>query len=401
MKKIILRGAALFVLAGFAWLNIDYWRDPVYWRRWFDTMSHMDPEYLNLAPLEAVPAVPAPALPAAAASDRTIADQALRDAEAYADAFDSFALIVVHRGVVQTEWYRADRKPTDLTQSQSMMKTITALMVGAAIDDGLIRSVDDPVAQYLPEWRDDPRGAITVRNLLNMSSGLGKYEFSLNPFAANTAFRFLFSGERDPIVLATPLEWQPGSRFDYNDVAAQLAGMLVQRVIEEPYSSYLSRRLWRDVGGAEAYVWMDQPGGNAMTACCLMAPAMSWVRIGVMLKDGGVFNGRRIVSAEWIEEMIRPSAQSARYGLFTWLGAGLNAIASPPEDVERRQREPYAADDTFMLLGLGGQRVFISRSLDLVVVRMGPFSGYQPLKPEWDNSRLFNTIARGIIPRPK
>jgi CubicO group peptidase (beta-lactamase class C family) len=170
-------------------------------------------------------------LPVATAAERTITDEALRAAEAYAAEFDSFALIVVHGGRVQTEWYREDRSPADLTQSQSMMKTVTALMVGAAIEDGLIRSLDDPIGDYLEEWRDDPRGRITLRNLLNMSSGLGKYEFSLNPFGASSAFRFLFSHDRDPIVLDTPLEWQPGSRFDYNDVAAQLAGMVVQRVI--------------------------------------------------------------------------------------------------------------------------------------------------------------------------
>jgi CubicO group peptidase (beta-lactamase class C family) len=381
------------------YLNVDYWRDPVYWRRWWDTMSHMDPEYLNLEPLAVVHARPAaPSLPVAMAAELTIADDALRAAEAYAAAFDSFAFIVVHRGRVQTEWYRPDRSSADLTQSQSMMKTVTALMVGAAIEDGLIRSLDDPVGEYLEEWRDDPRGRITLRNLLSMSSGLGRYEFSLNPFSHNSAFRFLFSRDRNPIVLRTALEWQPGSRFDYNDVAAQLAGMVVQRVIDEPYASYLSRRLWGPVGGADAYVWLDHEGGNAMTACCLLAPAMSWARVGLMLKDGGMFGGRRVVAADWIDEMIRPSANDRSYGLFTWLGEGLNVAAPDPARIEIRQTEPFAADDAFMLLGLGGQRVYISRSLDLVIVRMGPFSGYAPLKPGWDNSRLFNIVARGIRP---
>ena len=401
MKKLLLRGAALVVLAGFIWLNIDYWRDPVYWRRWWDTMSHMDPEYLNLSPLVAVPAAAAPPLPAADANTLSVDPAALRAAEAYAAAYDSFAFIVVHRGVVQTEWYRADRQPADLTQSQSMNKTITALMIGAAIEDGLIRSLDDEVGEYLSEWRDDPRGRITVRNLLNMSSGLAEYEFSLNPFSRSSAFRFLFSRDRDPIVLSTPLLWQPGSRFEYNDVAAQLAGMLVQRVSGEPYASYLSRRLWGAVGGADAYVWLDHEGGNAMTACCLMAPAMSWARIGVLLKDEGRLNGAQLVSAQWIEEMIRPSAQDARYGLFTWLAGGLKQTEVGELDTaaDYRMTEPLVDNDVFILLGLGGQRVYVSRALDLVIVRLGPFSGYQPLKPGWDNSRLFNLVARGIRPQ--
>ncbi|MBM4197862.1 MAG: serine hydrolase [Gammaproteobacteria bacterium] len=396
MNRFLRRLLGATALACFVWLNVDYWRDPVYWRRWWDTMSHMDAEYLNLAPLDAVAAEPAPPLAAAAGDGLTVSESALRAAEAYAASFDSFAFIAVHRGVVQTEWYRPDRKPADLTQSQSMMKTVTALMIGAAIEDGLIGSLDDPIGNYFEEWQDDPRGRITIRNLLNMSSGLGKYEFSLNPFTQASAFRFLFSSERDPVVFGTPLEWEPGSKFDYNDANAQLAGMLVQRVLDEPYATYLSRRLWGPVAGETGYVWMDRSGGNAMTACCMVAPAMAWARIGVMLKDGGRYAGRQVVAEQWIEELIRPSAVADRYGLFTWLAGGLNKFAVGETTMDYGMTEPFDDPQAFMLLGLGGQRVYVSRALDLVIVRMGPFSGYQPLKPGWDNSRLFNLIARGI-----
>lgn len=396
MRKIAWRAAGLVLAAGFVWLNVDYWRDPAYWRRWWDTMTHMQPDYLNLAPLAEVAAAPAPPLPVAAPGAHTVGEAALREAEAYAARFDSFALIVVHRGVVQSEWYRPGWAPERLTQSQSMMKTVTALMVGAAIADGHVKTADDPVGDYLPEWAGDPRGRITIRNLMNMSSGLGHYEFSLNPFRGDSAFRFLFSAEREAVALATALEWAPGSRFDYNDVDAQLAGMVVARASGRPYAQYLSAKLWDAVGGAPAQVWLDRDGGNAMTACCLLAPAMSWARLGVMLEQGGVLDGRQVFPAEWIDEMVRPSAVNPGYGLFTWLAAGLDPSALP-DSAEIRQSEPYAAPDLFMLLGHGGQRVYVSRALDLVVVRLGPFNGYEPLKPGWDNARLFNVVARGIV----
>lgn len=396
MRKIARLAAGLLLVAGFAWLNVDYWRDPAYWRRWWDTMTHMQPDYLNLAPLAEVAAAPAPPLPVAAPGAHTVGEAALREAEAYAARFDSFALIVVHRGVVQSEWYRPGWAPERLTQSQSMMKTVTALMVGAAIADGHVKTADDPVGDYLPEWAGDPRGRITIRNLMNMSSGLGHYEFSLNPFRGDSAFRFLFSAEREAVALATALEWAPGSRFDYNDVDAQLAGMVVARASGRPYAQYLSAKLWDAVGGAPAQVWLDRDGGNAMTACCLLAPAMSWARLGVMLEQGGVLDGRQVFPAEWIDEMVRPSAVNPGYGLFTWLAAGLDPSALP-DSAEIRQSEPYAAPDLFMLLGHGGQRVYVSRALDLVVVRLGPFNGYEPLKAGWDNARLFNVVARGIV----
>jgi CubicO group peptidase (beta-lactamase class C family) len=389
------RAALLTLLAGFAYLNVDYWRDPSFWRRWWDTMTHLEPDYLNLAPLEEVPAGTSARLPVARPGQGSIDDAALRAAEAYAARFDSFALIVVHRGQVQSEWYRPDWNDSRWTQSQSMHKTVAALMLGAAIADGHVGAVDDPVGQYITEWQDDPRGAISIRNLLNMSSGLGHYEFSLNPFKAKSAFRFLFSQDRDAIVLGTPLEWEPGTRFDYNDVNAQLVGMIVERASGRRYAEYLSARLWQAVAGAPAQVWLDRPDGGAMTACCLLARAMDWARLGAMLKDRGRVDGVEVFPAAWIEQMTRPFAHNSGYGLFTWLGAGIHEDALG-SSAEIRQLEPFVADDVFMLLGHGGQRVYISRSLDLVVVRMGPFSGFEPLKPDWDNAWIFNTVARGI-----
>lgn len=395
MGRVVVRSLGLALLAAFVYLNVDYWQDPIYWRRWWDTMTHMQPDYLNLEPLEDVPGGPAIPLPVASAGARTISDAALQEAEEYAATFDSFALLVVHRGRVQAAWYRPGWQPDRLTQSQSMHKTVVALVLGAAIRDGFIRSVDDPVGLYIDEWSDDPRGKITIRNLLNMSSGLGHYDFSLNPFTASSAFRFLFSEARESVVLATPLEWEPGSRFDYNDVDAQLVGMIVERATRQRYAAYLSKSLWQPVGGPPARVWLDRQGGHAMTACCLLAPAMAWARLGVLLKDHGMMNGVESYPAGWIEEMITPSARNPGYGLFTWLGAGITAEALS-SDREIHQSEPFVSADVFMLLGHGGQRVYISRALDLVVVRMGPFNGYEPLKPGWDNARLFNTVARGI-----
>lgn len=391
----VARMVTLALLGGFAWLNVEYWRDPPYWRRWWDTVSHPDPAYLNLAPLEAVPGSDRPALPVAADPTRTISGDALREAERYAARFDSFALIVVHGGAVQTEWYGPGWHRERLTQSQSMHKSVAALMLGAAIADGYITSENDLVGRYLPEWREDPRGAISLRELLRMSSGLAQYRFTLNPFARDGAFRLLFSSDRSQVVIGTPLVWPPGTRFDYNDVNAQLIGMIVERASGRRYAEYLSARLWRPIGAHAARIWLDREEGGAMTACCLLASAMSWARLGLMLKDGGRFEGVQVLPAAWIERMLAPSPAYAGYGYFTWLGAGIDA-SRHADPTEIRHAEPYLTSDLFMLLGRGGQRVYVSRAFDLVIVRLGPFNGYQPLKPGWDNAYLPNTIIRGI-----
>lgn len=395
MTRRLLQLLGLLLLAGFVYLNVDYWRDPVYWRRWWDIVTHLEPDYMNFSPTAALGSGRPVALPRAAAAGRSISTEALAAARDYAAAFDSFALEVVQAGRVQDEWYAPGWSPQRLTQSQSMMKTITGLMVGIAIADGHIASVNDPVGRYIEEWRDDPRGAITIENLLQMSSGLGHYRFTLNPFARDSAFRFLNASDRTAVVLRTPLEWAPGSRFDYNDVDAQLAGIVVERASGQPYAGYLQARLWGPMGGQHAEVWLDREGGSVMTACCMLASPRDWAKIGLLMKDRGRFNERQIVPAAWVDAMLAPSPAYAGYGYFTWLAAGMGDRAADPAD-ESWQSEPMLAEDLFILQGHGGQRVYVSRAQDLVIVRLGPFSGFQPLRPGWDNSFLPNTLIRGL-----
>jgi CubicO group peptidase (beta-lactamase class C family) len=94
--------------------------------------------------------------------------------------------------------------------------------------------------------------------------------------------------------------------------------------------------------------------------------------------------------------MLQPSEQYPGYGYFTWLGKGLSQKAPPKESRDYQSEEEFLAEDLFLLLGYGGQRVYVSRELDLVVVRLGPFAGMAPLAEDWDNARLINTVIRGI-----
>jgi CubicO group peptidase (beta-lactamase class C family) len=396
MLKRIGQLLGLTFLVGFIYLNVDYWSDPVYWRRWWDIVTHLSPDYMNFSPTAGLESRSRLELPVADSQDLTIAPDALRTAEDIAAGLDSFAFVVVHRGVVQTEWYGPGWNRDRLTQSQSMNKTVSAMMLGIAIEDGYVGSVSDPIGKYLTEWDGDPRGEITIENLLFMSSGLAQYRFSLNPFAKDTAFRFLNSGDRTAVVLNTALEWAPGSRFDYNDINAQLMGMIIERAAGRPYADYLQERLWDPMGGQFAELWLDREGGLAMTACCLLASAIDWAKIGIMLEDGGRIDGHQIVPEKWVDDMTAPSPRYSGYGYLTWLGQGLMDDGPGKVGLERFQDEPFLAPDMFYLSGYGGQRVYIDRDNQLVVVRLGPFSGMQPLKPHWDNAVLLNTIIRGV-----
>jgi CubicO group peptidase (beta-lactamase class C family) len=376
----------------------SYWQDPPFWRRWWNILTHLAPDYMDFRPVVEVGGGPVLELPVAKPDGLTVSAAALRAAEAYAAEFDSYALIVVHWGVIQTEWYAPGWGRNRLTQSQSMMKTLAALSVGAALADGYIGSVEDPLRRYLPEWAGDPRGEIRLRELLQMASGLAEARFTLNPFAQDSAFRFLNSSDRASVYLRTPAAGPPGREFHYNDLNAALAGLVVQRATGRPWAEWLDQKIWRPMGGQRAQVWLDRegPGSTAMTACCMLAPAMDWARVGLLMKDRGLVRGVRVLPAGWVDAMLTPSPAYAGYGYFTWLGRGVGDKRLGADDRERPQTEPFLADDVFMLLGRGGQRVYVSRSLDLVIVRLGPHNGMEPLKAGWDNARLANIIIRGL-----
>lgn len=374
-------------------VNVVYWQDPWLWRRYVMLFDPTPQEGLN--PFELVQGEGDYVIPVATPDTRTVTQEALDEAVAYAQEFNSYTVIAVHNGEVQLEWYAKGRSADQLTESQSMHKTLMGLFVGVAIEDGQIGSVDDPVGKYIEEWRDDPRGDITLKNLMQMSSGLGQYPFGLNPFNGN--MDWLYSGHTLEPLLNTPIaDWEQGTRYEYNNLNSELLGLVLERVSGKRYADYLEEKLWRPMGGDRAQVWVDREGGLAHTSCCLAAPAMDWARFGMMLLGKGEVNGNRIVSEAWIDEMTTRSPSANHYGYQTWLGYDNPPFPLGSGSTAPTASEPYLARDTFLTWGRGQQHVWISPSMDLVVLRIGPALGRNPIKAGFDVPKIPNIIVRGI-----
>ncbi len=231
-----------------------------------------------------------------------------------------------------------------------------------------------------------------------MSSGLAQYDFTLNPFSDD--FRWLYSSNTLPYVLKTPMaDWNPGTRFDYNNINAELLGTVLERASGQRYAEYLEKKLWQPMGGQQALVWLDSEFGDAITSCCLMATALDWARIGQLMLNRGDINGNRIVSADWIDAMIHQSPVSKWYGLQTWLAYEIevNPRSRLPSAMGAYTRkEPFLAQDVYYFSGRGAQRVYVVPSRELVIVRLGPALGRNPLKAGWDNAFLVNSVISGM-----
>jgi CubicO group peptidase (beta-lactamase class C family) len=371
----------------------QYNSDPLFWKRYFGMLRSMgDTPASWFSPTETVSSAHVFELPVAEEGERTVTDDALEQVCAYAEEYDSYALIVCHKGVIQIEWYRDSYDRESLTQSQSMHKSLQPILIRAAIMDGAIESIHDPIEKYITEWQHDERGKISIYQLMIMSSGLKKQTMSLNPFS--DALQWLLSSDSSSVLLRTPQVMPAGKIFEYNDLNAHLLGRIVERATGIRYAEYLQEKLWEPMGGQPSKVWLDHEGGAAMSACCLLSPALNWVRIGLMFKDGGKVHGNQVVNSEWINAMITPSPLNPYYGYQIWLG--YEADNTRPGSGGYWQSEPFLADDVFFGSGYGAQRFYVSRQRDLVIVRMGPSAGPKPLKDGWDNAFIFNTIVRGI-----
>lgn len=378
---------ALLVLIGVGF----YVSEPAYWQRVFTAPLGEVWRTEWYEPLERVPGneLELPSRAGDTITGDTITAEALALAQAYADETDSVALLVWHKGSLVYERYGERFDATTMTDPASAHKTIVGLLVGAAISDGLIESLDTPAADFLPEWTDEARRKIRIRDLLSMSSGL-EIVSGLNP--TGDAMKLNIGFDIPGIVFKVPAESPPGTVFQYSNINSQLLGIILQRAAGKRYAEYLSERLWSRLGAGDAYVWLDHEGGIARTFCCLHTTGRGWLRVGLLLLNQGKVGDDQVVPAEWVAAMTTPSATNPNYGYQIWLG-------SPPTD--RRQynsknsfkalhSEPFAAPDMMYIDGFGGQRVYVVPSQDLVIVRTGR------AQLEWDDAKLPNAILRGI-----
>lgn len=314
-----------------------------------------------------------------------IAADALLAARAYAEAQQSFAFIVLRDGRVEHEWYAPGFGPDNRFSPASMHKTVMALAFGAAKIP-----LDAPVSRWLGEWRRDARGRITVRQLLTMSSGLETPPFTPDP--AGKSAQMMFGPDIAKAALSYKAAAAPRAVFAYSNANSQLAGLILERATGRRYADWLSTRIWRPIGAADATVWLDRPRGAAHFFCCLQATARDWARVGQLILDRGRAGGRQVVPAKWVDEMARPSALNANYGLQLWRGspyAGERRY-SKSSPLVARAAKPYLRDDVLFLDGAVGQRVYVIPSERMVILRIGKSS------LSWDDSELPNRVLAGI-----
>jgi CubicO group peptidase (beta-lactamase class C family) len=301
--------------------------DLPFWRRAFQLPLPADGFYLPSATIGGNPATGAAATTPAETPglDALLVEEAAMRAR----TAGSRALLVMREGQVVVERYFAADDATTLLPASLIARPVAAMAVGVAIHEKHIASLDSEVARMLPEWDDEPRGHITVRALLEDTSGLetgGRLEklryrspwddlARLPVFATSKGVRMMLGNDFESTALGFALEHEPGGFFNGSPANTQLAAVLIERATGQPYESFVDQRMWRPAGAGHAELQLDRRAGMPAAHCCWRATARDVLRIASLLATDGVIDGRRVLPAGWVAEMTRPARVHADTGL--------------------------------------------------------------------------------------
>lgn len=365
--------------------HLLFW-SPEQQARWYPAMETV----YEVRPIAAGPRVHA--LPLAATRIDPVFTHAGRTwtVDQYMEAYRVSGLLVIRDGKVLLEKYGLGRRPTDRWTSFSVAKSVTATLVGAAIQDGRIRSLNTPVTDILPELKGSAYDGVSLRQLLMMSSGVRWSEDYADPNSdvAKGPQEGLKLAEGKPglnPVLAymrtLPRAHPPGTVFNYNTGETDLVGILLARAVGTGLAEYASEKIWKPYGMEAEGIWVTDPGGLERGGCCMSMTLRDYGRIGQFILDGGVIDGRPVLPPGWAVESTTKQIENgqAGYGYFWWM-------------------QPNGA---YQATGIFGQSITTFRDENLIVVLNSawPTSGGADLRD--GRTALINALrGAAVAPAP-
>lgn len=282
------------------------------------------------------------------------------------DLFDYLAynrvagLLILKDGKVVLEDYELGTGRETRWPSFSMAKSVSSTLVGAALQQGMMKSLDDPIAQYLPELKNGAYAGVSIRNVLQMASGVKWDETYTDPKSDRRKLLEAQLAGKPGAILTYMNSLQkagaPGSMWNYSTGESFLVGALLERATHKPLATYLSETLWSPLGmEKDATWWTESEGGMGLSGSGLGATLRDYGRFGLFVQRDGVIDGKRIVPEGWFREAGSPhliGGKKVDYGYFWWpIPAG----------------DPIH-QDAFQAIGIFGQHMYVNPKEKLVIV---------------------------------
>ena len=302
------------------------------------------------------------------------------EAAAGIDDFDSFleekrtqAFIVIQGDAILYEQYFNGASRDSIVTSFSTAKSFTSALVGIAVSEGHIHSVNDPITDYLPELaeRDPAFANITIRDLLMMSSGIKYVEF---PFVnGDDAKTYYYPDLRQLALEDTEIAGLPGEEFHYNNYHPLLLGMILERATGTSVANYLQEKIWKPVGMAYPGSWSLDENGLEKMESGINGRAIDFAKFGRLFLYNGDWNGTQIIPAEWVAESTQAdnSVDYANYYYDAFIFANGQGYYKYMWWGIQRDAQNY----DFMALGNHGQFIYFSPQKNLIILRFGESYG--------------------------
>lgn len=271
----------------------------------------------------------------------------------------TIAFVIIKNDSLLHEQYWDGFNENSITNSFSMAKTFVSILTGIAIKDGYIRNVDQPVGDFLPQFRKGDNSKITIRHLLTMSSGIDFDEDYVSPFAYPA--EAYYGSDLEKLTYKHFAKKKPGIGFEYLSGNTALLSFVLRKATGKTLSEYASEKLWKPIGAKNSAFWsLDHKDGNEKAYCCFNSDATDFARIGQLYLEGGNWKGNQIVPEDYVKQSIVPAdlidsegKKNERYGYSWWL------------------LPHYNGHDIFYARGILGQYIIVIPDRNMVVVRLG------------------------------
>jgi CubicO group peptidase (beta-lactamase class C family) len=283
------------------------------------------------------------------------------DIDAYMTGQHSAAIVIVQDGKVRLEKYGLGFDAQGRWTSFSVAKSFTSTLVGAAVRDGYIKSLDDKVSTYIPQMKGSAYDDVSIRQLLTMTSGVKWNEDYADPKSDVAQFNNYKPEDGVPSIVSylrrLPREVPPGTRWHYSTGETNLVGILVGNATGKPLAQYLSEKVWAPAGMEQQATWILSKTGQEISGCCVQAATRDYARFGVFVLNGGRVNGQPIVPDNWFAEATTKRADigipGRGYGYQWWT----------------------YDDGSFAARGIFGQGIFIDPKRKLVIASNADWGG--------------------------
>lgn len=283
--------------------------------------------------------------------------------EAVHAQYESTAFLVFKRDTLIFEKYFGDGGVDVVSNSFSMAKSYTAILIGVAIDEGLIKSVDQPVSDFLPEFKEGENAKLTIKHLLQMASGIPFGESYASPFGYMA--KAYFGDNLQEATAHFRVKTEPGTGWVYEGGNTVLLGEILMKATGKSVSQYFEEKIWSKIDtGHDAYWNLDRQGGMEKVFSGFYATARDFSRVGMLYENNGVWRGDTLLSPAYVQEAITPcmitditpekstGEKCSWYGYQWWMGK-------------------VDGHDFFCTKGLRGQYVIVIPDLELIVTRLG------------------------------